>query len=264
MPQDASREATLTLDTLQIEDETADSNPYAEKGAPYKARISGDARRTQPLAETPATITVLTQSQIKESGRSDLRDIVGAQPGITIGTGENGNAFGDRYVIRGQEARSDVFIDSLRDPGMTVRESFAVEQVEIIQEFEIPPPPEQIARPATPVISDAVIDEDITITETTFEDNPVENLPPPPTASNNEDISAAPRFTPFTVRPELRNRAEIARALERNYPPLLRDAGIGLRLNTTATAVERRKGGGFRVIAAKIAAIAFCQSLIGA
>lgn len=129
--QDASREATLTLDTLQIEDETADSNPYAEKGAPYKARISGDARRTQPLAETPATITVLTQSQIKESGRSDLRDIVGAQPGITIGTGENGNAFGDRYVIRGQEARSDVFIDSLRDPGMTVRESFAVEQVEI-------------------------------------------------------------------------------------------------------------------------------------
>ncbi|MBK8285217.1 MAG: TonB-dependent receptor plug domain-containing protein [Ahniella sp.] len=60
-----------------------------------------------------------------------MRDIVSAQPGITIGTGENGNAFGDRYVIRGQEARSDVFIDGLRDPGMTIRESFAVEQVEI-------------------------------------------------------------------------------------------------------------------------------------
>jgi catecholate siderophore receptor len=60
-----------------------------------------------------------------------LRAIVAAQPGITLGTGENGNAFGDRYVIRGQEARSDVFIDSLRDPGMTIRESFAVEQVEI-------------------------------------------------------------------------------------------------------------------------------------
>src|SRR5512138_1167993 len=101
--------------------------------------------------------------------------------------------------------------------------SFTTDELEAIEL----PPPEQIARPATPVISDAVIDEDVTIAATTFEDNPIENLPPPPTASANEDISAAPRFTPFTVRPELRNRAEIARALERNYPPLLRDAGIG-------------------------------------
>ena len=121
----------IALDTLRIEDQTADTNPYAEQGVPYKARISGDRRRTEPLAETPATISVLTETQIRQSGRSDLREIVGAQPGITIGTGENGNAFGDRYIIRGQEARSDVFIDGLRDPGMTVRESFAVEQVEI-------------------------------------------------------------------------------------------------------------------------------------
>ena len=57
--------------------------------------------------------------------------VIATQPGITLGTGENGNAFGDRYIIRGQEARSDVFVDGLRDPGMTTRESFAVEQVEI-------------------------------------------------------------------------------------------------------------------------------------
>ncbi|WP_156494572.1 TonB-dependent receptor plug domain-containing protein, partial [Erythrobacter sp. HI0019] len=51
--------------------------------------------------------------------------------GVTIGTGENGNAFGDRYIIRGHEARSDVFVDGLRDPGMTTRETFAVDQIEI-------------------------------------------------------------------------------------------------------------------------------------
>lgn len=133
MAQDASatEEASVELDTLNVEDRAADSNPYAEKNAPYKAKSSGDRRRTRDIADTPGTISIVTQAQIKESGNSDLRDIVGAQPGITIGTGENGNAFGDRYVIRGQEARSDVFIDGLRDPGMTVRESFAVEQVEI-------------------------------------------------------------------------------------------------------------------------------------
>lgn len=42
-----------------------------------------------------------------------------------------------------------------------------------------------------------------------------------------EDIAAAPRFTPYTVAPELKNRTDVARALERQYPPLLRDAGIG-------------------------------------
>lgn len=108
-----------------------DHNPYAEPDAPYKAKKSGDDRRTRPLAETPATIQVMTKAQIEDSGYTDLRDILDAQPGITLGTGENGNAFGDRYIIRGYEARSDVFVDGLRDPGMTIRESFAVEQIEV-------------------------------------------------------------------------------------------------------------------------------------
>ncbi len=121
----------VELETLRIEDKAADVNPYTQKGTPYKARVSGDPRRTKPLAETPATIQVLTATQIEESGETDLRDILDGTPGVTVGTGENGNAFGDRYIIRGQEVRSDIFVDGLRDPGMTTRESFAVEQIEV-------------------------------------------------------------------------------------------------------------------------------------
>ena len=121
----------IALDTLRVEDSTIDTNPYAAKGAPYQAIISGDERHRKPLAETPQTIQVITQAQLKDAGVTDMKDILSAQPGITLGTGENGNAFGDRYIIRGQEARSDVFIDGLRDAGMTMRESFAVEQIEI-------------------------------------------------------------------------------------------------------------------------------------
>jgi TonB family protein len=36
-----------------------------------------------------------------------------------------------------------------------------------------------------------------------------------------------PHFTPFDRRPELLNRAEVIQALERYYPPMLRNAGIG-------------------------------------
>jgi protein TonB len=71
------------------------------------------------------------------------------------------------------------------------------------------------------------IDDDITIAPTTFADNPVDDLPPPPTNDGSADLSAAPVFTPMTVRPEIRNRSEVQAALMRLYPPILRDAGIG-------------------------------------
>lgn len=104
---------------------------YGVNNAMYRAARSGDVRHSADLADTPLTISVLTQNQILESGKSDLKEILSSQAGVTLGTGENGNAFGDRYVIRGHEARSDVFVDGLRDPGMTTRESFATEQIEI-------------------------------------------------------------------------------------------------------------------------------------
>lgn len=99
--------------------------------------------------------------------------------------------------------------------------------VELPPEVEIPPPPEQIQRPAVPVLSTSVdIQEDLTIPETTFRDNPVSDLPPPPTAGS-VDVSQAPTFTPYEVAPEFRDRAALARLLQQRYPPTLRDAGIG-------------------------------------
>jgi hypothetical protein len=63
--------------------------------------------------------------------------------------------------------------------------------IELPPEVKIPPPPEQIARPATPRVAAAEVSEDITIAPTTFEDNPVESLPPPPAGA---DPSATPSY----------------------------------------------------------------------
>ncbi|MBT8396940.1 MAG: energy transducer TonB [Gemmatimonadetes bacterium] len=118
-------------------------------------------------------------------------------------------------------------------PEMTTEDvSFFVQELEAITlppEIEIPAPPEAIARPAVPVIAVGNIDENITIAPTTFESNPVKELPPPPTLSESgaESLAAAPTFTPYTVRPDIKNREEVRRALQREYPPLLREAGLG-------------------------------------
>ena len=100
--------------------------------------------------------------------------------------------------------------------------------VELPPEIEVPPPPKAIARPATPVIASTEVSEEITIAPTTFEENPVSALPPPPVVTEHDkDISERPTFTPFTVAPDILNRDEIVEAMIRAYPPMLRDAGIG-------------------------------------
>src|SRR5690606_18884205 len=117
-------------------------------------------------------------------------------------------------------------------PAITVGDvSFRAEElvaIELPPEIEIPAPPAHIVRPAAPVIAPVDVPEDLTIAPTTFEHNPVSELPPPPTrtatAVAEEALEAGPVFTPYTVAPEILNRSEIARALVESYPPLLRSA----------------------------------------
>lgn len=101
-----------------------------------------------------------------------------------------------------------------------------VEVVEMPPEIELPPPPEDIQRPAEPVITDAEIDQDVTIEETDFEAHQPDDLPPPPD-DDDVDLSAQPTFTPHTQAPRVTNQQEVQRALQDHYPSHLQSAGIG-------------------------------------
>jgi catecholate siderophore receptor len=109
------------------------ANPHADPAAPYKVDRSASAKFSDPIADTAKSITVIPKEVIEDLGATSFRDLVRTQPGVTLGTGEGGNAFGDRIFIRGFDARNDVYIDGLRDPGVTSREIFAVEQIEIVK-----------------------------------------------------------------------------------------------------------------------------------
>jgi catecholate siderophore receptor len=86
---------------------------------------------TEPLRDIPQTITVVPQSVIGEQVATNLRDVLRNVTGISIQAGEGGVPAGDNLSIRGFSARTDVFIDGVRDFGGYSRDPYNVEQVEV-------------------------------------------------------------------------------------------------------------------------------------
>ncbi|MES1158510.1 MAG: TonB-dependent siderophore receptor [Terricaulis silvestris] len=120
-------------DVIIVTGHRADANPYADAAAPYKVDRSANGLLTEPLLDTPKSVTVLPSELLQDLGVSGFREIFRSQAGVTLGTGEGGNAFGDRVFIRGFDARNDVYIDGIRDPGVGTRETFATQQIEIMR-----------------------------------------------------------------------------------------------------------------------------------
>jgi catecholate siderophore receptor len=88
---------------------------------------------TEPLLDTPQTITVIPRAIIEEQGATTLRDVLRNVPGLTVSAGEGGTPAGDNLTLRGFSARNDVFVDGVRDLGPQSRDPFNLEQVEVVK-----------------------------------------------------------------------------------------------------------------------------------
>ena len=90
------------------------------------------AKFTEPLIDTPQSITVVPDFVVKDEGVTTLRDTLRNVPGISLAAGEAG-AQGDNLTIRGFTARNDIFLDGVRDFGSYYRDTFNYEQVEALE-----------------------------------------------------------------------------------------------------------------------------------
>lgn len=113
----------ISLDATSVVGEQDDTS--------YKTDTSASRKYTAPLRETPKSVTVIPQQVIRDTGATSLVDALRTTPGITFGAGEGGNPAGDRPIIRGFNAESDVFIDGMRDVASQSREIFNVESIEV-------------------------------------------------------------------------------------------------------------------------------------
>lgn len=94
--------------------------------------VPSSPQYTQPLRETPQSLTVISQALIEQQGATSLRDILRNVTGISLQAGEGGGGQpGDNLAIRGFASRNDIFVDGVRDFGAYSRDPFNVEQVEV-------------------------------------------------------------------------------------------------------------------------------------
>ncbi|QYM77819.1 TonB-dependent siderophore receptor [Horticoccus luteus] len=115
----ATHDAPVALPKLTVQDS--------------KVKSIASPKYTQPLRDTPQTVVVIPRAVYTEQGATSLRDVLRNTPGITFQAGEGGNAPGDNLFIRGFGARNDVFLDGVRDAGVMTRDTFNVEQVEVVK-----------------------------------------------------------------------------------------------------------------------------------
>lgn len=121
----AAQTTSGTLREVQVQS-TAESE--------YKAERASSPKLTQPLVDTPQTITVIKKEVLRDQAATTLTDALRNTPGITLQMGENGNtATGDAVYLRGFDAQGSIFVDGIRDVGTITRDMFNIEQVEVVK-----------------------------------------------------------------------------------------------------------------------------------
>lgn len=115
------------LDRIQVSGEGDDDTGI-------KAERVESSKFTQPLLDTPQTVTVIKKEVILQQGAASLTDTLRNVPGITLQLGENGNTqSGDTIFMRGFDTQNSIFLDGIRDLSAAVRDVFNVEQVEVFK-----------------------------------------------------------------------------------------------------------------------------------
>lgn len=125
---------SVQAQSVEIEAALPEVQVRATGETPFKAERSSSPKLTQPLLDTPQTVSVIKRELIESQAATRVVDVLRNTPGITLQMGENGNtSAGDTFQLRGFAAQTSLFVDGVRDLGGITRDSFDLEQVEIVK-----------------------------------------------------------------------------------------------------------------------------------
>src|SRR5687768_2618630 len=128
LPQPVRAQAPATETTLQ-EVEVRGQTPRDDY-APATSSV-GNPTPAQ-LRDIPQTVNVINRAVIEAQGAASLTDALRYVPGITVSAGEGGQ-IGNNINLRGFSARTDLFLDGMRDRGQVARDVFFLDAVEVLK-----------------------------------------------------------------------------------------------------------------------------------
>ncbi len=99
---------------------------------PYRADSTPLPRSPFTAADAPQTVNIVPRVVMEERNATTVREALRNVTGISLAAGEGGFS-GDNLTLRGFSARSDFFIDGIRDFGQYTRDSFFLESVEVLK-----------------------------------------------------------------------------------------------------------------------------------
>src|SRR5262245_33872442 len=94
-------------------------------------RTSIDRLGADNVMDVPQSIMVINKALMQSQGATSLQSAIRNVPGVTIGAAEGGT-IGNNFNIDGFSARTDIYLDGMRDRGQYYRDVFALEQIEVL------------------------------------------------------------------------------------------------------------------------------------
>lgn len=83
------------------------------------------------VRDIPQSIVIIDRALMQSQGATSFQSAIRNTPGLTLGAAEGGN-IGNNINLNGFSARTDIYLDGMRDRGQYYRDIFALEQIEIL------------------------------------------------------------------------------------------------------------------------------------
>lgn len=121
-PDGTSQPATLR--EVQVQGQT-DRQSF-DANTPSLSRLNAT-----DLRDVPQSVTIINQALMQSQGSTSLASALRNVPGLTIG-GAEGGQIGTNINLNGFSARTDIYLDGMRDRGQYYRDVFALDAVEVL------------------------------------------------------------------------------------------------------------------------------------
>ena len=112
--------------------ETPPVQVQGEGTGDYTQNTNDLTKLPEPILDTPTSVTTVTQQLMQDRGDTSLTDVFRNVPSITMESSES-SWQGNNPYIRGFSARTDMYLDGMRDFGFYTRDPFDLQDVQVLE-----------------------------------------------------------------------------------------------------------------------------------